>query len=161
MPNYILVIIFSLLLVPGIAGVLLPVLPDLPYMFVIAFIFALVDHFNHLTILNIVILLGVTLVSLLVDYFSGILGAKYGGAGKQSMIFGLIGLILGLILFPPWGGFIGLFIGILMAELYYFKDHLRALKAATGGLIGTVIGMAFNLLLAVSFLVLFVLFAIK
>jgi len=161
MPDSILLMIFIIIMIPGIAGVVLPALPSLPYMFVIALIFGFLDKFTHLTITNIVVLLLITLVSILVDYFSGILGAKYGGAGKQSMILGLIGFLFGLLISPPFGGFVGLFLGILIAELYYFKDHLKALKAATGGLLGTVFGMIINLLLGISFLGLFILFAFR
>jgi uncharacterized protein YqgC (DUF456 family) len=148
-------------MLPGIAGVVLPVLPGIPYMFVVALIFGFVDHFRHLTVVNIVVLAIITIVSLLVDYFSGIFGAKYSGAGKQSMFFGAIGFLIGTFAFPPLGGFAGLFLGVLIAELYYFGSHLKALKAATGGLLGTAFGIAINLLLSIAFLGLFILFSFR
>jgi uncharacterized protein YqgC (DUF456 family) len=161
MPYSVLVIIFSILLLPGIVGVVMPALPSIPYMFVIALIFGFIDKFTHLTVVNIIVLALITLVSLLVDYFSGILGAKYGGAAKQSMVFGMVGFLIGIIMFPPFGGFAGLFLGVLIAELIYFNDHIKAIKAATGGLLGTLFGMIINLLLSISFLGLFILFSFR
>lgn len=161
MPYFLLVIIFSLLLLPGLLGVFLPLLPSIPYMFVVTLIFGLIDKFQHLTVVNLIILGIIALFSLLVDYFSGALGAKYGGASKKTLFWGIIGLILGLIVFPPFGGIAGLFLGVLVAELIQYKDHLKALKAASGSLIGSLTGMILNFLLALFFFVLFLVFAVK
>lgn len=161
MPNYILVIIFAILMLPGLVGVFLPVLPGVPYLFVIALIYGFIDRFSHLSWFNLLVLGLIAGASLLVDYFSGIIGAKYGGAGQKSMLFGFIGFTAGLLIYPPFGGLAGLFLGILIAELYFFKDHIKAIKAAGSGLIGVALGMVFNFLLALSILVLFLIFSLK
>lgn len=160
MNHIFLTIIFALLILPGFAGVFLP-FPALPYMFTIALIFGFVDKFQHLSVTQLIILGVIALVSFINDYLTGLLGAKYGGAAKKSLIFGVIGMLIGVIVAPPFGGFPGLFAGILIAELVSFKDHLKALKAATGGLIGSVVGTIVTLILALVFLVLFLIFAWK
>lgn len=159
MPYWLLVTIFVVLLLPGFAGVFLP-LPSLPYMFGITLIFISIDKFQHLKSYELIILGILMLLSFANDYFCGLIGAKYGGAAKISLVAGLIGMIIGLIIFPPFGGVLGLFLGILAAEFIVFKDHIKALKAATGGVIGTLVGMIISLILALVYLVLFMIFAI-
>ena len=161
MPDWLILTIFIILLLSGIVGVILPMLPGIPYMFVIALIFAVIDKFQHLTGLNLLILVLIAGLSLVVDYFSGILGARFGGASKRAILFGLISLIIGLIAFPPWGGIIGLFLGVLVAEISLGQKHLQAFKAAGGSLLGALTGIIINLILSLAFLVLFIVFAVK
>lgn len=160
MPYYILVIIFSALLLPGIIGAALT-LPGVPYMFVVALIFGLVDKFTHLTGTDLFFLGLVALISLIIDYASGILGAKFSGASKTGLIGGVIGFLLGLILLPPLGGFAGLFLGIMIAEFINFHHWKKALKAASGLLIGVLAGMVINTTLAIILMILFVLLAFR
>jgi len=157
MPYWLLVTIFTILLLPGFAGVFLP-LPSLPYMFGITLIFGFIDQWQNLSIWELIILGAIMLISFASDYLTGLIGAKYGGAAKISIVFGLIGTIIGVIVFPPFGGIVGLFLGILVSEFLNFKDHIKALKAASGGLIGTLAGMLISLVLAILYLALFIVF---
>ena len=159
MPYWLLVTIFTILLLPGFAGVFLP-LPSLPYMFGITLIFGFIDQWQHLSYIDLIILGVVMLVSFAAEYLTGLIGAKYGGAAKISIAFGLIGMLIGLIAFPPFGGIVGLFLGILVSEFIHFNDHIKALKAASGGVIGTLTGMFISLVLAVTYVVMFIFFVI-
>lgn len=161
MSNTVLVIIFSILLLPGLAGVFLPLLPGIPFMFVIALIYALIDRFQHLEGNELMILGGIAVLSLIVDYCSGIIGAKYGGASKKAILYGIIGLIVGVILLPPFGGILGLFLGVLIAEIIQHRQGKRAIKAATGSVLGSILGIAANLVLGLLFIILFVLFSLS
>lgn len=157
MPYWLLVTIFLILLLPGFAGVFLP-LPGLPYMFGITLIFGFIDQWQHLSYIELLILGTIMLISFLAEYLTGLIGAKYGGAAKISIVFGLVGMIIGLIIFPLFGGIAGLFFGILISEFLHFKDHMKALKAASGGVIGTITGMLISLFLAIIYVVLFIIF---
>ena len=159
MPYWLLVTIFIILLLPGFAGVFLP-LPSLPYMFGITLIFGFIDQWQHLSYINLIILGVLMLISFAAEYLTGLIGAKYGGAAKISIAFGLIGMLIGIIVFPPFGGIAGLFLGILVSEFINFKDHIKALKAASSGLIGTLVGMLISLILAISYVALFLVFVI-
>jgi len=159
MTHFVLIVVFGLLMLPGIIGVFLPLLPGIPFMLIVALIFGFVDHFGHLAIWELLILLALALASLLIDYLSGVIGARMSGASAKSSLGGIIGLIIGLILFPPFGGIVGLFAGILITELLIHNDNKRAVKAATGGLIGAIVGILTNLFVALAFLGLFIFFA--
>lgn len=159
MPFY-LIFVAILLMLPGLAGVLLPAVPGLPYMFLVALIFAIIDGFTHIRPYEVSILIGIVAISIAVDYMSGILGAKYGGASKQGLLSGLVGMLGGTIFFPPFGGIIGLFIGIFLAESYGRRTRQEALKAASGGVIGSVASIAINIVLGLIFIGLFAWFAL-
>lgn len=159
--HLILVLIFSLLMLPGLAGVLIPIVPGIPYMFIVALVFGAIDKFTHLTGANLLPLAILTFFSLIVDYGAGVLGARFGGASKKSLIAGLVGFMVGLVLLPPFGGIAGLFAGIYGYEMLLHSNRFRALKAAKGGVLGTLAGMVINALLAITFLILFILYAAK
>lgn len=130
-------------------------------MFLIALTYGFIDHFQHLSKIDLIILGLIAIVGEFLDYFSGIYGAKLGGATRDAIILGIIGLIIGLITFPPFGSVIGLFLGIFIAEIVHFRDFKKALKSAGGGLLGALTGMIIKIILAILFLVLFIVFALK
>jgi len=151
---------FSFLIFLGIFMAFVPMLPAIFYMFVMAVIFSLINGFTIITPWQLAILGGVFLLGFLNDMLSGILGAKWSGASKKSMLYGFVGLIVGTLTLPPFGGIVGLFAGVLIAELMLGKTHQKAMKAATGSLIGAITGMVINLILASAFFVLFLIFVI-
>ncbi len=160
MLHALLLLVSVVALLPGLAGVLLPILPGLPYMFGITVVFGFIDQFSHLTGRELLILGILTLISVGVDYGSGVLGAKLGGASQKAMGWGLLGMLVGMILLPPFGGILGLFVGVMAAEIKNSHNQHRAIKAATGTLIGTFAGMTINVILALIFILLFVIFAL-
>ena len=156
----ILIIITAVLLLPGLVGIVLPILPGIPYMFLVALAYGLVTKFNFLTTAELGYLAVLTAIAILVDYFSGILGAKFGGASGKSLLVGMAGFIVGMFLFPPFGGFVGMFFGIVGGEIYFFGKTKTAIKSASGGVLGTLAGMIINLVLAVTFMGLFLVFSL-
>lgn len=160
MVNILLVVIFTLLIIPGLVGIILPILPGLPYMFVVALVYGLVTGFVSLTLTELGILGLIMVGSIMISYLSGFLGAAIGGASKNALIGGTIGLLIGLLAFPPWGIFIGLYLGVLVAQYMESDNHRRALKAANSSLIGSLSGIMINLVLAIVFIFLFVIFAV-
>lgn len=153
-------IIFAVLLFPAIFLTLIPMLPVLPYMFVMSLLYGIIDHFEYLSWWRLGILFGIFCLSVIVDYSAGILGAKYAGASKQSLLYGMIGLIAGSILFPPFGGLPGLFLTVFVSELFLDKERVAAFRVATGSLIGTAVGITINFALAILFFGLFFYFSI-
>jgi uncharacterized protein YqgC (DUF456 family) len=157
----VLYIVALILLLPGIGMAFIPRLPAIPYMFVVALAFCLVTHFSTLSIEGLLGLLGVALVSVLIDHVSGFIGAKYGGAHGKSLLWGFVGALLGTFLLPAFGSFIGLFVGVLAAEMYYKKKGKEALKAASGAVLGSVAGMGASVVISIVFFAAFALFAYK
>lgn len=161
MDNTLLVTLFSILMLPGIAGVLLPFVPGIPYMFLVSLLYGFADRFTHLAGQDVLILAVILIVSIIVDYSAGVIGAKYGGANWRSLGIGLLGFIVGIFVFPPLGGIIGLFVGIVIAEIAQRKTRQHALRAATASLVGSLTGALVNFVLAVAFLICFIVFALN
>jgi hypothetical protein len=148
-------------LIPCIFLTLVPMLPALSGMFLVSLIYALAGGFSVLSGNELLFLLIPVIASIITDHSSGIIGAKYGGAHGKSLLWGIAGSIVGAFAFPPFGSLVGLFIAVLGAEIYYSKTHRQAIKAATGALAGTAVGIALNFALAVLFFGLFAFFAIS
>jgi uncharacterized protein YqgC (DUF456 family) len=149
----------SLLLFVGVLVAFVPGLPVIFCMFLVSVLFGIVDDFTRLSAKELVALGVVYLVSLLVDLFSGALAARYGGASLRSVFYGICGLVLGFLVLPPFGGIMGLCLGILGSEL--FREHktpARALKSTAFAFLGVLGGAAINILLALLFAALFLVF---
>lgn len=149
------------LLVPAIFMALIPMLPSLAYMFVIAILFGFVNGFEALTGKDLGILFAFVAVSFVVDSISGLLGAKYSGAHTKSLLWGIVGGILGTFIMPAFGSLIGLFAAVFFAEIYYQKTKAAAVKSASGALVGAAVGIATNVVLAIGFLATFIFLALR
>lgn len=159
-PYWLIVSGFSLVLFATACLVFIPLFPALSLMFALALAFVAFDQFLHISATGLAILAGIWILSVGIDYLSGILGAKYGGASAKSILWGVVGMVLGSLFFIPFGSFAGLFLGVLIAEFVAHNDRYKAFKAASGGVIGSLVGVAINALLAVTFLILFIIFSL-
>jgi uncharacterized protein YqgC (DUF456 family) len=74
-------------------------------------------------------------------------------------MIGVVGIIVGFFAFPPLGAVIGFFAGIFFSEIYFGKSKNKAIKAATGSLIGSAVGMVINATIAIAFFATFMIFA--
>ncbi|MFA5009721.1 MAG: DUF456 domain-containing protein [Patescibacteria group bacterium] len=144
----------------GLVGTIVPIIPGVPFMFLVALIYALITKFAILTGAELGYLAILVVSSIFIDYFAGLLGAKFSGASGKSLLVGTFGFLLGLILFPPFGGFIGMFVGIVTGEIYFFNKPKTAIRAASGGVLGTLAGMVLNFLLGLTFVSLFLVFVL-
>ncbi len=141
--EYLLLALAIILMILGIAGCLLPVLPGPP----LTYLGLVVLHFTRFADIgkNIFIIMGiVAVVVTVIDYVVPIWGTKQFGGSKYGMRGATVGLIIGLFL-GPLGIIIGPFIGAVVGELI-FKDDIRyAMKAGFGSLLGFLTGIGLKL----------------
>jgi len=151
-----LVIIGFLLCIVGIIGSFLPVLPG-PFT---SWVGLLILHFaevvpDNWTFLGIT--LGISLVVWVLDYIVPAWGTKRFGGTKYGMIGSSIGLILGLLFFPPFGIIIGPFAGAFVGELIKDNnDSSKALKAAFGSFLGFLAGTFIKFIVSIAFIILYI-----
>ncbi len=133
-----LVIIGAILAIVGVIGSILPAFPGpiLSYGALILLYFAKGPENISLFTLGIfgALLILVTILS----YSAPIWGARFSGASSRGVWGACIGAIIGLIFFPPFGLFIGAFFGAVIGELSTGKDGQAALKAGVSTLLGSV-----------------------
>lgn len=138
-----------LLLVAGLIGLFLPVLPGAPLIFAGLVIAAWAEDFHYAGLWTVVILAILTLLTFAVDFWATIFGAKKFGASKRAVIGALIGLGIGIFFGFP-GIIFGPFIGAVVGELSAQKDLKQATRAGIGATIGLVLGAAIKLALALT-----------
>lgn len=151
----ILEIIFAIFMLMGLVGIILPIFPGVPFMWILALLYGAVGRFSDLSLAEFGILSVLMGSSILVDYLSGLLGAKLGGASLRSLGIGMLGLLVGMVILPPLGGLVGMFLGVLASEIYNYQDPHKALRAASGGVIGSLVGILTNLGIGIGFIALF------
>jgi uncharacterized protein len=128
-----------LFLLAGFAGCILPGIPGPP----ISYIGLLLLHFTRYVQIdeNTLLISGViTVVVTVLDNVVPIWGAKKFGGSKRGVWGSIIGLIVGMFMFPPFGIIVGPFAGAVLGELSGGSDNRTAFKAGMGAFIGFLAG---------------------
>src|SRR5258706_6149481 len=92
------------LVMTGLAGTILPILPGVPFVFGGLLIGAWIDNFQRIGWGTLTILALLTAMAIAVDFFAGVIGAQRVGASKQALAGAAIGSVVG-IFFGLWGIF--------------------------------------------------------
>ena len=132
------IILSFLLLIGGIVGCILPLLPGLPLAYGGLFLLHLTDKVDFSTPQLIGWLLVIIVLQIL-DYITPLLGSKYSGGSKFGNRGCVAGTILGLF-FMPWGIVLGPFLGAFFGELWGGNETRQALKSGIGALLGFFFG---------------------
>jgi len=131
------IVIGSILILLGLAGSILPILPGPPLSFIGLFLLALLKHFSPpLTPILIIILAIVTILVIVMDYIIPLLGAKRYGASKWGVWGSMLGMAIG-IFWSPFAMLVGAFIGAVVVEWFAGKKKREALRAGWGVVMGT------------------------
>lgn len=148
-------IIAVLFMVIGIAGTFLPVLPGVAMIFAAIAVYGWYEGFQAITIGYLMVLAGLTLLSMMVDYLSTYLGAKYYDSSRLGMWGAVLGSVVGLFIIPPLGIFIFPWLGAVGAELIQGHDTQKAMKSGMGAVIGLFSGIIFKVVIGVGMMVSF------
>ena len=143
------ILLSIILIVIGIAGTILPVLPGLLLSFAGILLYKFFGN-PEFSIIYVIIFGILTLASLILNYTILIKNtAKYGGS-KYGKIGGFLGTIIGLF-FPPIGFIIGMLLGVFLGELIHDRtDKKKAFNATKGAFLGFIYGTGFNLLVGLA-----------
>ena len=144
----------AVLVVIGIAGVILPALPGLPVVFAGMVLAAWAGGFEEVGWVTLVVLGLLTLLSIAVDIFATLVGAKRVGASRKALAGAVIGTVVGMF-FGPLGLFAGPFAGALLGELWHGRVLGQAARVGLGTWLGIVLGTVLKLGLAFTMLGLF------
>lgn len=134
----IVIVIGLLIAIIGLIGCVIPAIPGPPLNFLSLVILELgiEDAFTA----EFYITWGsLTVVVTILDYVLPVMGAKTYRSSKFGIWGSVIGMILGIIFFPPFGMIIGLFLGAVIGELIAGKEHREALKVGTVTLVASIL----------------------
>lgn len=133
----------------GIIGVIIPALPGVTLNY-LALILLYINKGEEVVSLSTIIMFGLlTFLVALLDYILPLAGAKKSGTSRTGIIFAALGMLIGLLFFPPLGIFFGLLIGAFLGELIAGKTESQALKAGMVTFLGILTSMVIKLMLAV------------
>ena len=137
----------------GIIGSFIPVLPGplLSYIALLLYHFC-INKINEDSLLWIGI---VVVVITILDYFLQIYCVKQAGGGKYAIRGSVLGMFLGIFLFPPFGILIGAFIGAYVGAK--IEMDRNSVKIAFGALWGFVSGTILKLCVSI-YIIYFLLF---
>ncbi len=156
----ILIIISIILLIGGLIGCFLPIIPGPPLSF-LALILLELTSYSPFSIETLIIFAILTIAVTIVDYIIPIIGTKFTGGTKNGNIGAIIGLVIGFFVFPIIGIIIGPFIGAIIGEVFGGKKFEEAVKIAMGSLMGLLAGTFMKLALAIAMTISFILKIIK
>lgn len=144
-------ILAAVLVLIGLAGTLLPILPGVPLIFVGLLVAAWADNFQHVGAVTLTILGVLTAVAIAADFLASALGAKKLGASPKAVVGATLGAIVGMFFGLP-GLVLGPFVGAVVGELSAKRELLQAGKSGLGTWLGLLLASVAKLTL--SFLML-------
>ena len=134
-------IVSVLLILAGVAGTVLPVLPGTALVLAGMVLAAWVDDFSRVSGLTIAVLTALAVVSWVLDYVAGVLGARRAGASRQALIGAALGTVVGIFM-----GLIGVLfmplVGAAAGEYLAQRDERRAVSVGIATWWGIMIGIA-------------------
>lgn len=130
-----------LLIVVGMIGALVPVLPGTVLVFGGLVLAAWADGFTRVGMPTLVVLALITGLVYVIDFVAGVYGVEKTGASRRAVIGAALGTLVGLFFGLP-GLILGPFIGAVAGE-YTVRRHLAgAGRAGAGAWLGLALGTA-------------------
>ena len=144
----------AMLIVVGLVGTILPILPGVPLVFGGMLLAAWADGFAHVGTRTLVVLGLLTVFTLIVDFVAGILGAKKVGASRYAVIGAVLGTVIGIFFGLP-GILLGPFFGALIGEFVAGGTLRKATGVGIGAWLGFLVGAVLKLAICFAMLGIF------
>ena len=148
-------ILAAVLVLIGLAGTLLPILPGVPLIFMGLLVAAWADNFQHVGAVTLTILGVLTALAIAADFLASALGAKKLGASPKAVVGATLGAIVGMFFGLP-GLVLGPFVGAVVGELSAKRELLQAGKSGLGTWLGLLLASVAKLTLSFLMLGVFV-----
>ena len=148
-------LIAATLVLAGLVGVVLPVMPGAILVYLGLLLAAWIDGFEKVGPFTIVLLTAATALVYVIDFAAGSFGAKHLGASKRAVWGAAVGTVVGLFFGIP-GILIGPFVGAVAGEYTAHRQLGRAGKAGAGTWLGLALGAAAKVALVFGMLSLFI-----
>ena len=142
--DFLLLAIAIILIIVGLLGCILPIIPGPP----LSFLGLLILHFTDFAEYTTNFLLIVAFIAIVVtvlDYIVPIWGTKKFGGTKAGMWGATIGMIIGMIFLGPLGLILGPLVGAIIGESIKGANNKDAFKAGLGAFFGFLMGVGLKL----------------
>lgn len=141
-------VLSAVLVLMGLAGAVLPLLPGTLLVWAGLLLGAWIDDFTRVSVLAVVFITLLAALAWALDFVAGLMGAKRAGASRLALVGAAVGTIVGIfmglvsVLFMP-------LVGAAIGEYWAQKDQQRAAKVALATWVGLLVGMVAKI--AISF----------
>tara|TARA_B100001146_G_scaffold222610_1_gene235357 strand:+ start:1923 stop:2408 length:486 start_codon:yes stop_codon:yes gene_type:complete len=149
-----LLILSAMLIISGIIGSFIPILPGPLTSWFGLFSLNLISTVEIDKTLLIITFI-IALIIFVLDSLIPIYGSKYFGATKYGISGALIGLLIGIITPIPFGIIIGPILGALIGELLFNNDLKKSIKSSIGVLIGFLASTFIKFITSVIYLMIY------
>lgn len=140
-------ILCAALILLGLAGTVLPVLPGTVLVWGGIVLGAWIDDFTRVSVTTVVVISVLAVLAWGLDYVAGLMGAKKAGASKPALLGAAVGTVVGLFM-----GLIGVLfmplIGAAAGEYLAQKNQARAVKVGFATWVGIMVGLIAKVVLA-------------
>lgn len=140
-------ILSAALILLGLAGTVLPVLPGTVLVLGGIVLGAWIDDFTRVGVSTVVVISVLAVLAWALDYVAGLMGAKKAGASKLALLGAAVGTVAGLFM-----GLVGVLlmplIGAAAGEYLAQKDQIRAVKVGVSTWVGIMVGLIAKVVLA-------------
>jgi uncharacterized protein YqgC (DUF456 family) len=137
----------SVLIVIGALGMVLPVLPGAPLIFIGALLAAWAEDFVYLGYGSLIVLGVLAALAVAVDFVASAFGVKRFGASGRAITGATVGALVG-IFFGVVGVLVGPFVGAVVGELSVRRSLAATGRAGVGAALGLALGTAAKLAIA-------------
>lgn len=127
------IILGAVLIIVGLVGAFLPVMPGLPFSYAGLIVLQLI--YQPFTLLFMIVWLGIVIAMMFMDNVIPAWGTKKFGGSQLGITGSIIGMVVGLF-FPPLGFIFGPLIGAFVGEIINGSKTDIAFKAALGSFVG-------------------------
>ena len=147
-------IVVALLMLAGLIGAALPLLPGTPLIFAGALIYAIATDFRPIGVGRLVVLGLLAVAGFALGHVASALGVRGAGGSGWAMLGALAGAIVGLAM-PPFGLLIGPLLGAIAVELWRTHRLADSVRAGVGAVVGLMAGIVAHIALAFTMVALF------
>lgn len=148
-------VVVIVLVILGLSGTALPVIPGAPVLFAGLFLGAWLDDFEFVSRGTVVALGVMAMLTYAIDFVAGSFGAKKFGASSRAMVGAAMGAVVGLF-FGLAGVLVGPFTGAFLGELSAQRSLGEAGRAGVGATLGLALGAASKLAMGLSMVGVFI-----
>lgn len=146
-----------LLMLLGLVGTFLPVLPGTGLIFGAILLYGLYEQFQLITGQFLAVMAILALLAMATDYLSGALGAKRVKATRAGYLGATLGAIVGIFALGPIGLIVGPFLGAVTGEVASGRSAEQAMRVGIATVLGVMGGMLIKAAIGVTMIVMFIL----
>jgi len=148
-------IVSIMIMLTGLAAIILPLVPPIPFIWLGIFLFATVSGFEKISVDFFLLVSMLGLATIILDYIATSYGVKKFRASVFGLTGALIGGLFGFVFGPLYGLVVGPILGAIVGEAIVGRDILFSYETDRYIIIGLVGGTFIKVIVGVSMVGLF------